>query len=64
VPRDATTFAAQLTNAAIASVVTLGGTTTVSLQIDGSTTLAAYHQEQGSGAIAANATRITAIRIA
>lgn len=64
VPRDATTFSAQLANAAVSSVVTLGGPTTVSLQIDGSTTLAAYHQEQGSGAVAANATRITAIRIA
>jgi hypothetical protein len=61
---EATTFSAQLTSASIVGVVTLASTATVSLQIDGSTTLAAYHQEQGSGATTGNATRISAVRIA
>lgn len=64
VPTDATTFAAQITNASLVAVVTLASASTVSLQIDGSTTLSAYHQEQGSGATTGNATRISAIRIA
>lgn len=64
VARDATTFTAQLTAVSVVSLVTLSVTSTVALQIDGSTTLAAYHQDQGSGLTSANATRITAVRIA
>ena len=64
VARDATNFAAQITNASVVAVVTLASASTVSLQIDGSTTLSAYHQEQGSGATTGNATRISAVRIA
>lgn len=61
---EATTFSAQLTSASLMTVATLSATSTIALQIDGSTTLAAYHLEQGSGATETNATRITAIRIA
>ena len=61
---EAATFGAQLTSVSLMAVVTVGVTSTIALQIDGSTTLAAYHQEQGSGAAETNATRISAVRIA
>jgi hypothetical protein len=64
IARDATTFAAQITSVGLVAVVTLASTSTISLQIDGTTTLSAYHQEQGSGDTTGNATRISAIRIA
>jgi hypothetical protein len=64
VARDTTTFAAQLAEVNVMSLVTLAATATVSLQIDGDTNLSAYHQEQGSGLTLGNATRITAVRIA
>lgn len=61
---EATTFSAQITGASVVGVVTLASPATVSLEIDGSTTLAAYHLEQGSGATATNATRLSAVRLA
>jgi hypothetical protein len=63
VARDATTNAAQITSAALSTLVTIGVTSTISLQVRGSTDLSVYHQEQGSGATTGNATRIVAVRI-
>lgn len=63
VPTSATT-AAQLASASLCTIVSLAATGTISLQARGATDLSAYASEQGSGATAANATRIMVTRIA
>lgn len=64
VARDATTTTAQLSSGCLSAIVTIASTTTISLQAVGTTTLSAYHQEQGSGTTQGSATYISAVRIA
>ena len=64
VPRDSATPAAQLASSCLQAVALLASTTTISLQINGSTTLSVYHQEQGSGTTSGSSTILSAVRIA